>query len=66
MISFLIIDIGQVVEVFKEDEGLFIMHSQYHGCWWPGARASGAMVLTQLSQNIIVSTPEVLTCFSVW
>ena len=25
-----------------EDKVLFILHTQYHGCWWPGnARSQG-------------------------
>ena len=28
--------------VYVKDENLFILHSQYHGCWWPGdARRQG-------------------------
>ena len=40
--SFLHIDMTQEVEILKEDKDLPILHSQYHGCWYPGdARSQG-------------------------
>ena len=43
------------------DKKLVILHSQYHGCWWPGeARSQGISrhgIDLALTQNIPVSTP---------
>ena len=33
-----------------------ILDSHYYRCWWPGIKASAAIVLTQFSLNNIVST----------
>ena len=42
-LSFLQIDMTQVIEILPmEDEDLPSLHSQYHGCCWPGdARSQG-------------------------
>ena len=57
----------QLKSFLKEDKDRFILHSQYHGCWWPGnTRSQGisSVVLTQLCQNIPVSAREGLTLAS--
>ena len=46
-----------VVEILPHGrQELFILHSQYHGRWWPGdarARASAAMIMTLLKRLVL-------------
>ena len=39
--SFFHIDVTEVVEIFRHvRHELLILHSQYHGCWFPGDAGS--------------------------
>ena len=48
--------------MLMKDRYRFFQHSLYHGCWWPGATRSqdiNSDGLNMLSQNMLVSAPEV-------
>ena len=50
-------EMALVVEILPHGrQELFILHSQYHGRWWPGdarARASAAMIMTLLKRLVL-------------